>query len=152
MTCRSRTLRLETREEEMTMVKKSEASTTAFPDLTGAFPGLDMESMIAANQHGLKAALEANEHLFGRITTVNRELFRFLNRRMEKDRELVGQLGKCQSPEDIMGVYTNFFEVAMKQYAEEMGQLAKLYARQTKETVEDAQHQVDEATPSAAKK
>lgn len=117
-------------------------------------PAFDLEPLIAANQRGLKAAAEAQEHMLHRMAKVSDELFRFVDRRLERDRETAKELGACKSPQDAAKVCGKFFETAVKEYSQEMGLLAGIYADQSREALEDAQHQFEESidTGSASAK
>lgn len=107
-------------------------------------PTFDIEPVFSAHQRGLKAISEAQEHMFHSMAKVSGELFHFVDRRLENDRETARQLAGCKSPQEAAAVYGKFFETAMQQYSREMGLLAGLYADQAREAIEDVQHQVEE--------
>lgn len=116
----------------------------------GALPPLDIAPIIEANQRGLQAAAQANSHALQRMAKVNKELFGFVTRRLDHDREAVKKLATCKSPQDAMALFGTFFETAMKQYSDEIGQLSAMYAEQTAEALADVEHEIDEiAEPTA---
>ncbi|MEM8755882.1 MAG: phasin family protein [Pseudomonadota bacterium] len=112
----------------------------------------DLEPMIAANQRGLQAVAEAQSHMFRRLTKMNSELFGFIDRRLERDREAAKELAGCKSPQEAVEVCARFTEAAIKDYSEEAGLIAGLYADQAREAMEDAQHQVETAIEPAKAK
>ncbi|MEM9012534.1 MAG: phasin family protein [Pseudomonadota bacterium] len=130
---------------------KASTDTPRF-DAIAALPGFDIEPLIAANQRGLKAAAEAQEHMLRRIAKMHEELFRFADRRLQHDRSTARELAACKSPQDAAAVCGKFFESAMKQYSEEVTLLAGLYADQARETMEDVQHQVEETVEPVLKR
>lgn len=105
----------------------------------------DLEPLIVANQKSLKAASEANGHLLKRLATLNTELSRFIERRLEQDRKTARELAACTTPPEAFAAYGRFFERAVKQYSDEMGLLAGLVSDQAREAMEDMQHQVENA-------
>jgi hypothetical protein len=112
-------------------------------------PQFDIEPLIAVNQRGVKAAAEAQDHMLRRVSAMSDEVFRFLDRRLERDREVVRELSSCRSPQDAVALYGQYFEETMKQYSEEMGLLAGLYSDQAREALEDAQHQIEDGVGEA---
>lgn len=113
-------------------------------------PPLDMEPVVAANQRALKVAAEAQQHMLSRMTRVNSELFGFVSRRLEQDRCVVKEFSRCQTPQDMMSIYTKFAKQAMKDYSDQIGLLAGLYADQARERLKDVQHQVEEVIEPSA--
>ena len=122
------------------MEKAKTNSTTTLPQM----PKLDVEAIIDANQRSLLAAAEAQNHMLRRMSRFNEEMMRFVNQRLEQDREAAKTLTACKTPMDAMAAYGRFLELAVKDYSEEMGLMAGIYADMARETVEDAQHQVEE--------
>ncbi|QIE54194.1 phasin family protein [Pikeienuella piscinae] len=129
---------------------RSQAAPLMPSDIKIAVPPLDMEPVFAANQRALKAASEAQAHMISRVTKFNSELFGFVNRRLDQDRCAAKEISRCQTPQDMMSIYAKFAERAMKDYSEEIGLLAGIYADQAREALEDAQHQVEEVIEPAA--
>lgn len=111
----------------------------------------NMEPLLAANQRGLQAAAEAQNHMIKRLASMNRELFNFVNRRLSSDRDTANELARCKSPEDAVAICAKAAEQAMKDYSEEVGYLAGAYAEQAQEVMEDVQHQVEEAIETTSK-
>ncbi|MEM7057117.1 MAG: phasin family protein [Pseudomonadota bacterium] len=128
----------------MTKAKATEASVASM------VPQFDLEPLIAASQRSLKAATEAQDHALRRMTKLNSEIYRFINRRLDQDRDMVKELATCKTPMDAAGVCGKFMENAVKQYSEEMGLMAGIYADQAREAVEDVQHQVEQTVDANA--
>ena len=74
-----------------------------------------------------KAALEMNQKLFKAMQVYNEELLKFGNDRLKHDLAIPQQLAECKTAQDFVGVYTKFFETALKQYAEEAKTLSSIY-------------------------
>ncbi|GAB5469993.1 MAG: hypothetical protein Kilf2KO_30230 [Rhodospirillales bacterium] len=108
-------------------------------------PSFDLQPVIAANQRGMKAVAEAQEHLFSRAVKMNEEIHRFVSRRLEHDRSTMQQLSTCKSPQEAFAVWGTFMEKATQQYSEGIGLLAELYADQAREAMEEVQHEVEES-------
>ncbi|HCI47045.1 MAG TPA: hypothetical protein DFI00_07110 [Rhodospirillaceae bacterium] len=130
-------------------MSKTRKTTTGPRSFTGAFPLFDMEALICAHERSLKSAAEAQEHFFQQIISMNRECFKFIESRLEQDREALKSLGSCNCPGDVMKVYGQFFETAAKNYSDEFGRIASLYEKQVEEAVEDVKQQVDQTTMAA---
>lgn len=130
------------------------------PKAEGAGAGLfdapvapfDFEPVFAASQRGMQAAAEAQAHLVNRLTQINSELFGFVDRRLRRDRETAKDIAHCKNPQEMLEVCSRFAERAMKDYSEEVGLIAGLYADQAREAMEDAQHQVETAIEPAPAK
>lgn len=111
--------------------------------------GFDLSQMFAGGDRGLKAMVEAQQHLIDRIATMNREIADFVERRLEHDRETLQDLGSCKTPQEAMVVWGKFVETASRQYADEMGTLASLTVDQAHEAVEDVQNEIRESSRPA---
>ena len=90
-------------------MSKTRRTTTGPRSFTGAFPLFDMEALICAHERSLKSAAEAQEHFFQQIISMNRECFKFIESRLEQDREALKSLGSCNCPGDVMKVYGQFY-------------------------------------------
>ena len=112
-------------------------------EFTSMIAPFDLEPVFAANQRGLKAAAEAQAHLFARLTKVNTELFSFVDRRLQRDREVARDLANCATPQEAAELCARFAESAIHDYSEEAGVLARICAEDAREAFEDAKHQVE---------
>lgn len=126
-------------------------------EFTSMIAPFDLEPVLAANQRSLQAAAEAQAHLLARMTRVNEELFAFVDRRLARDRECAKRFASCSTPQEAVDICAQFVQAAFRDYSEEAGVLAGLYAEEAREAMEDAQHQVettietaDDAKPAAA--
>jgi hypothetical protein len=117
----------------------------------GALPPLDLAPILEANKRGLEAAAQANSHALQRMAKVNQELFGFVTRRLEHDRAAVKDLASCKSPQDAMALFGTFFETAMRQYTEEIGQISAMYVEHTAEALSDVEHEIDEIVEAPEK-
>lgn len=105
---------------------------------------IGVETMIAMNQRGLRAASDASRHFWKRHAALSAEMFRFLDRRLEEDRRVAQELAGCGEPAQAYAVCAAFFETAAKQYAEGSSRLLGASLEGWREGVEDAQRQVEE--------
>jgi hypothetical protein len=109
----------------------------------------DFDPIIDANQRGLTAAVAANGQALMRMARMNDELFGFLSRRLERDRITAKELQDCKSAQAAVSLCTQFFEMAMRQYSEELGLLTSIYVDQAGEAMADAERQRAMMTPEA---
>ena len=107
---------------------KDKTTAPNWATLMPSMPYIDIESLITANQKGLKATVEMQEHMMRLMARINGELLSFLGRRLDQDRAMAKELTTCKSPQDAVAVCRRFFETAMKQYTEEMGFLSSICA------------------------
>ena len=63
----------------------------------------------------------------------------------------VKEMAACKSPQDAMALFGTFFETAMRQYSEEIGQISAMYVEQTAEALSDVEHEIEEIVETPAK-
>jgi hypothetical protein len=124
-------------------METSMTKTTATPGQAPVFAGMPVaplafEPMIAVNQRGMRAAGDAMVQMFARWEALSAELARFVDRRLEADREAAKAMAACGSPQQAAEVYAKFVETAVQHYSQEIGLLAGLAADQGRDTVENA--------------
>lgn len=135
----------------MSKAKRDGATVETTLPNTPSMHSLDIQPLMSANANGFKAMAQAQEHMLRRVANFNKEIFKFVDRRLEHDRKTVKEIASCDSPQDAYTVYGKFFEAAAKHYSDEMEALASLYATQTQEILEDAQHQMKDVAVSGDK-
>jgi len=128
-----------------------DANKSGAPDLTTSVSRMGLEPLIEANQRGLAAMVEAQEHVLKRVTEIGSEMFQFADRRMAQDSETLNGLAACKSPLDAAQICGKFYETAMQQYFEEAGKLAGMCAVQAPEAIEDVLHVAEETTAPVLK-
>lgn len=128
---------------------KDDSNPVGAAEVTTLIAPLDLEPMIAANQRGLKAAAEAQAHLFARLNRMNAELFAFIDRRLQRDRETARAFAGCATPQEAAMVCARAAEAAVKDYTQEAGLLAGFCADHAREAVDDAQRQVETTIETA---
>ncbi|MEQ9491325.1 MAG: phasin family protein [Alphaproteobacteria bacterium] len=119
-------------------------------DTTSAkLPMMEIQPLMSANAQSFKAMAQAQEHMLRRMATFNRELFKFIDRRLEHDRKTVLEIASCNTPEDVYTACSKFFESSASHYSDEMEALASLYTEQANEVMEDTRHQMEESAAQA---
>lgn len=126
------------------MTKKS-SGLSGQESLVGEF---DFANVFAGNGRNMKAMAEAQEHFIGRVAKMNREIASFVDRRLKHDRRTVHALAECETPQDAVQVWSEYLETASRHYRDEMTALTNLGFDQTRETVEDVQHGIEESVGS----
>lgn len=114
-------------------------------------PTLDVQPMMAANQAGMRAIAEAGGHLASQMTRMNGEIADFVGRRLEHDRETMTALSTCTTLSETFSIYTDYVQRMMRDYTEEMGTLANLYAETARETMDDMQAGMRESVSSTTR-
>lgn len=121
---------------------------------TGTYPGpaIDVEPFIAASQSTLRAMARTHEHMLRHALDMNGELFAFVERRLDTDRETAREIAGCATMAEAYGICGNAMTRMMRDYSDEMGKIAGLVASQARETMEDVQSQIATASDNGAKK
>lgn len=114
-----------------------------FPALPAMF---DFSSAIEANRRTLLAVADAQFHLIDRMRRSNEEMFRFLDRRLQADRETARELAACASLPEMWSVTMNFFQRGTNDYSEEAGVMAAVAAEQAGETLDDLRQEAEAAS------
>ncbi|MCF8465946.1 MAG: phasin family protein [Sneathiella sp.] len=81
----------------------------------------------------LQATMDINQKLLKAMQVYNEELVTFGNNRLKEDLAVSQKLAECKTAQDFIGVYTDFYQRALKQYAEEAQTLANIYTVFTSE-------------------
>ncbi len=77
---------------------------------------------------------------------INRQWTTFLSGRFQEDAALVHHLARCRSPQDILGVYTEFFQKAFADYQTEFATMARLGQATVAEVASTTQKAIRTAT------
>jgi len=125
---------------------------TAAEEMGVRMPQPDLGPMIAANQAALETAAELQQHMMQRMASVNEELLDFVNRRLETDRRTASEMASSKSMSDAFTIYSGFLQQMMRDYADETGRIASLWAEQARETVTEMQTQMGRSTESLTRK
>ncbi len=118
----------------------------AFPAVK---PPVDPAAMIESTQRALDAAFDAQTHFLERWRALSEETRRFMDRRLEADREAARALLSCGSPAEALSVCSSVMHRAATHYGEEMQRLSALFARHAQETMADVNHQFYETFETA---
>lgn len=111
-----------------------------FPALPAFF---DLPSAIEANRRTLLAVADAQFHLIDRMRRSNEEMFRFLDRRLQADRETAQKLAACASLPEMWSLTMNFFQRGTNDYSQEAGLMAAVAAEQAGEALDDLRHEAE---------
>jgi hypothetical protein len=103
-------------------------------------PPSDAAQLIENNQRAMRAALEVQSQGFQHMAKIGTSVLEFVQRRLQHDVELAQRLGTARAPQDAYAAYTDFFDVAVKEYSSEFSELATLYVDQAEEAMQEAEH------------
>ena len=106
------------------MTEKSEKSNKG-EELQAVGIPFDVEAMFGMNQKLYKMMMSCNE-----------ELISFGRNRLKEDLDMPQKLAGCKTPQDMMNVYLGFYQTAVKQYADEAGELTRICNEMTAEAPE----------------
>ncbi|MCB2115423.1 MAG: phasin family protein [Rhodobacteraceae bacterium] len=87
---------------------------------------------------GATAAVRAQARMMDAVLKQNIEVLDFLKQRYEKDRALFSSLATIENPNDIMTVWSGFWQKAMSDYSNEAGKLGALAAATTEQMLSSA--------------
>ncbi|MAL78824.1 MAG: hypothetical protein CMN55_06865 [Sneathiella sp.] len=76
-----------------------------------------------------EAAVKQNEKIVKIMQVWGEEVLNFGTDRLKEDMAIPAQLAECKTPQEVMNVYTNFFQTAFRQYTEEASRLGDLYQK-----------------------
>jgi hypothetical protein len=85
-----------------------------------------VEQIFEMQRPAMQAMADLNGKLYEGIVAVNREWASFLNRRLREDMAIPERLAACTTFQDMMRVYTSYFQDACSHYQTEFAELAKL--------------------------
>ncbi len=112
-------------------------------------PPLDLETAFSMNQRNIDAVGEMNQKLYKAMQTCNEELMSFGSRRLQQDFAIPQQLAECKTPNEVVSLYSEFFQTAFKQYSDEANTLAQIANNFTKEAFDSLQHEMETAAETA---
>ena len=69
---------------------------------------------------------EFNDKAYAGWMEINRQWATFLRGRFQEQLALVHHLAQCRNPQDILGVYTEFFQKAFADYQNEFAEITRL--------------------------
>lgn len=93
-----------------------------------------IEAWMNFNRPMLTAWTELNGKLIEQATKANHEWLGFLGRRMNEDMALSKRFMECKSLQDVVALYSEFFQRAQKQYQDEFQNLARFNQQFADET------------------
>lgn len=83
------------------------------------------------------------------IVRMNKECLEFLNRRLERDRDLFTDLAEMKDPAEAWSAWVEFYQTAQRDYAEEARRLTELYAGGARAATADIQQHFEETVAVA---
>lgn len=110
-----------------------------------ALTPLSFEALMDMNRPALNAVAELNNRLYDGLSAMHKEWVGFVNRRLQQDLAVPGQLAGCKTMQDMYSVYAKFYETAFDDYKTELEQFAKLGRSVADETLTLMQHRADGA-------
>lgn len=120
---------------------RSAAATSApgeTPWSVRAFNGPDIDQVTEAGQRSLTAMAHMHSRVFRDALRFNAELLDFASRRVRADIEASNRLAHCESVTEAMDVMSDFYQGALRDYAEEGGALVRLSSAMGAESAEEA--------------
>lgn len=111
-----------------------------------AFPTLDPTVALHTIQPLVAGMSEFNGKALSGWMEINRQWTTFLSGRFQEDVALVHHLAQCKTPQDIFGVYTEFFQKAFADYQGEFAELTRLGQETLTEVASTTQKAINTAT------
>jgi hypothetical protein len=102
-----------------------------------------MSDLAKQSLSALSGAMTAWLHDAGKVQA---EAIRFLNERMQKDMDLLGQFSECQTPQDIASVQARLLTSLVTDYAQESQAMFSLLGTLSKHNL-DHLHKVASVAP-----
>ncbi len=90
------------------------------------FPTLDPSVVLHSFQPLMTGVAEFNGKAYAGWMEMNRQWTTFLSGRLHEDVALVHHLAQCRNPQDVLGVYTEFFQKAFADYQSEFSEITRL--------------------------
>lgn len=90
------------------------------------FSTLDPSAALHSFQPLMNGVVEFNGKAYAGWVEINRKWTTFLSGRLQEDIALVHHLAQCRSPQDILGVYFEFFQKAFADYQFEFAEITPL--------------------------
>ncbi len=84
----------------------------------------------------VEAMAGMNQKFYKMMMTCNEELMAFGNNRLKEDMDMPQKLAGCKTPQEMMGVCLGFYQTAVKQYADEAGELTRICTEMSAEAPE----------------
>jgi hypothetical protein len=85
-----------------------------------------LEFLAQINGPAFEAMQAIHHRALSQMTEANAAWMRFVQRRFESDLELPANLARCQTPQEWVSVYAQFFQTALQHYQEELAEVARL--------------------------
>jgi hypothetical protein len=96
-----------------------------------AKPGNSGEPLATGFPLNVEAYFDINQKFYRMMTSCNDELMSFGRNRLKEDLDMPQKLAECKTPQDVMNVYFGFYQTALKQYADEAGELTRICTEMT---------------------
>ena len=93
-----------------------------------AFNGPDIENLARSGQRSLTAMAHMHSRVFRDALRFNAEMLDFASRRVRADIEASNRLARCESVTEAMDVMSDFYQGALRDYADESTALVRLGA------------------------
>ncbi len=109
----------------------------------------DFKSFLNMNNNAIDSMGEVNQKLYEGVSAYNEEVVNFVNGRLKEDFAVPKQLMNCETPQQVYGVYMDFFQKAAQQYLSEAERLTSLGSKIAGETFQAMEHQAEEVAKMA---
>ena len=118
--------------------ENAKGAAAASPWSVRVFNGADLEQVTEAGQHSLAAMAQMHARVFRDALRFNAELLDFASRRVRADIDASNRLARCDSATEAMDVMSEFYQGALRDYAEESTALVRLGTALSEETGAEA--------------
>ena len=116
--------------------ENAKGAATGSPWSVRAFNGPDLEQVTGAGQRSLVAMAQMHSRVFRDALRFNAELLDFASRRVRADIDASNRLARCDSATEAMDVMSEFYQGALRDYAEESTALVRLGTELSAEAAE----------------
>lgn len=116
-----------------------------------AWPSLPTAPSLEAMRPAVANMAELNGKTILGWMALQQEWTGFLMHRVEEEVALAHRLAKCSAPQDMYGVYANFYQQAFADYQREFGEMMRLGQASLSKATSAAQKTVDTATRDTAR-
>ncbi len=82
--------------------------------------------MAGINAPALEIMRDLNARALAQWTEAHTIWLRFMQRRIARDTELPARLAQCKSPQDLVRIYSEYFQTAAQDYQQEIADVTRL--------------------------
>jgi hypothetical protein len=126
-------------------VSKQQSSHVGATTVVDSHQPQALDFLAQVNGPAFEAMQAIHHRALNQMTEANAAWMRFIQRRFESDLELPSNLARCQTPQEWVSVYAQFFQTALRHYQEELAEVARLGQAFGNEAVDIVRAKAEEA-------